>query len=178
MLGSQCFKYSCQVNKIFLTGKTGLGKTAIIEEVLKRTSLSYGGFQTKAYLKEGKLVGFKIVDLVTKKEEIIALLSETGIIINPEGFERLGVEAIKRGMEEKKLIIMDELGFMELAAPNFQNKVWEALRNDKPVLGVMKMHKNDFLDKIRDGNHVQIICVTENNRERIKDQLQRMLNDH
>lgn len=166
------------MNKIFLTGKAGVGKTTIIEEVLKRTSLSYGGFQTKTYLKEEKLVGFKIVDFTTKKEEIIALVIKGGIIINPQGFERLGVEAIKQALERKRLIVMDELGFMELAAPNFQNKVWEALRSDKPVLGVVKMHKNDFLDKIRDGNHVQIICVTENNRERIKDQLQRMLNDH
>ena len=163
------------MNKIFLTGKTGVGKTVIIEQVLKKISLSYGGFQTKSYLKEGKRVRFKIIDLATKKEEIIALRSEEGIIINPEGFERLGVEAIEQALKEKKLIIMDELGFMELSAPNFQNKVWEALRSDKPVLGVIKMHKNDFLDKIRGCRYVRIIPVTENNREKIKDKLERML---
>ncbi|MBE0478119.1 hypothetical protein IBX65_03230 [Candidatus Aerophobetes bacterium] len=159
------------MNKIFLTGKTGVGKSLIIEHILQKTSLSFGGFQTKACWRKGKIIGFNIIDLATTKEKVIAAFGEKQIIVDIEGFEVLGVDAISRALKEKKLVVMDELGFMERNAPLFQSKVWEALRSDKAVLGVLKMHTNDFLDRIRDCSFIRVLEVSENMKEAIQKEL-------
>ena len=77
------------------------------------------------------------------------------------------LEISKAVSYDSDIIIMDELGRFEIKAHDFQNKVIELLKSDKLVLGVIKLEKNKFLDKVRGLLEKEPIVVTEDNREYI-----------
>lgn len=146
--------------KILLTGAIGVGKSTVVEGALRLWRGSFGGFRTARC--PG---GYRIVDLSTGRAALIARKGSRGLIHNPSAFESLGVEAITNALLSKELLVMDELGFLELAAPRFQAAVFAALRSKKPVLGVLKRERNGFLDGIRALSEVTLIEVRKDNRD-------------
>lgn len=187
------------MKKIFLTGEAGIGKSTVVNKVLHLLGLSPGGFRTERCLVNGEVLGFKIVDIATDNERLIARFTERGRLVGrqpcfdekplpwwgrrqqgisqikrdralvpyPEGFEDVGVKAIKRALACRDLIVMDELGFLELEAPRFQEAVFAALKGPQPVLVVLKKAQNSFLDGIRSLEEIEVIEVREDNRDRL-----------
>ncbi len=86
--------------------------------------------------------------------------------INIQVFNEIGVKLLTN-IDNADIVIMDELGRFELTAYQFQQKVYEVLNSDKPVLGVIKDESNPFLDKIRNRKDVQIFRVLPDNREEV-----------
>ena len=84
---------------------------------------------------------------------------------NVEAFERVGVAAIERAIHESALIVMDELGRMELFSRRFQQVALRALDSPRRVLGVLQDRHTSFLDGIRARDDVEIITVTPENRD-------------
>jgi len=163
---------------IFLTGRIGAGKSTLLGIVIDSLGLTYGGFKTLPVIsKDKKLSGFEIVDIVTYKRAKIGIFDEN-YLIHPlkSGFETVGVEAIKNALIEKEAVIMDELGFLESDALNFQKEVFKALESDKLVLGAIKLERNNFLNRVAELSH--IIEVTEETRENIPDLLRRLIWDY
>ena len=162
---------------IFLTGRIGAGKSTVLRVVLDSLALTYGGFRTLPIIsEERKLLGFKIVDIATSKEAKIAFFDEN-YLIHPVtyGFETVGVEAVRAALINKEAIIMDELGFLESDALNFQKEVFKALESDKLVLGAIKLERNNFLNRVAELS--SIIEVTEETKENIPDLLRRLIWD-
>lgn len=146
-----------------MTGELGAGKTTVVQKVLGHLNTSAGGFRT-----ERCPAGFKITDIQTGNEGLIATVGEGGALIpHPQVFEDIGVRAIRRALASEDLIVMDELGFLELKAPRFQEAVFAALKGSRPVLGVLKSAHNDFLDGVRALDNVEVIEVREDNRDRL-----------
>lgn len=159
------------MRKVFLTGEVGVGKTTVLTKVLGLFSGSHGGFRTERCPE-----GYKIVDIQTGSESPIATVDERGSLKSrPQGFEKIGVRAINRASVSEDLIVMDELGFLELGAPRFQEAVFAALRSPQPVLGVLRKGRNSFLDRIRELDNVEVIEVREDNREGLPEELAQLL---
>ena len=68
---------------------------------------------------------------------------------------------------EKKLIVIDEIGKMELLSPQFQGVVEKALDADNPVLGTITLARHPFAQKVKDRDDVKIIEVTKENRDKV-----------
>jgi nucleoside-triphosphatase len=162
------------MKKIFLTGKIGVGKSTVLNSTLRGLDLSYGGYRTLPIMEHNNLKGFKIVDIETGEEEKIAYFDRDFLIHSViGGFENLGVKSLKAALERKELIVMDELGFLESVAESFKNTVFEALKSDKFVFGVIKIDRNPFLDEV--AKYVEIIEVNMENREILPEKLRREL---
>jgi nucleoside-triphosphatase THEP1 len=69
------------------------------------------------------------------------------------------------GGPRAKIIVMDELGFMELPARAFTEAVMRALDGEVPVLGVLRKDSNPFLDAVGTHPKVRVVEVTEANRD-------------
>jgi nucleoside-triphosphatase THEP1 len=70
-----------------------------------------------------------------------------------------------------KLIVMDELGFMESSAAGFRGAVMDALGGGVPVLGVLRLEGNPFLDAVKEHGRVSVVHVSESNRDMLFERL-------
>ena len=77
------------------------------------------------------------------------------------------------------LVIIDEIGTMELISPVFKKIASDILRSSQKILGVIHQKDNPFSEKIRKMDTVDILEITYSNRDQmlhtIKDWLRRNL---
>ena len=168
------------MKNILLTGVPGIGKTTIIQKVLGQTSARVGGFYTQE-IREGKRrVGFRIVSL-DGKEGILAhthsksrwRVGKYGV--NVEETDRIGVAALERAVEESDLIVIDEIGRMELFSERFRQAVVHCLDSRTDVLGTIQMKRLPSLDTIRSRKDVVLIEVTTGNRHSLPETILNMI---
>lgn len=115
-----------------------------------------------------RLRAFRITDLDTCSSADISTARKGGWDIHLEAFETVGVEAVRRGIRSRDLVVMDELGRFELRAYGFRQAVTDALNSPVPVIGVLKEDDNPFLNEIRNREDTEVLEVTEENRDDIR----------
>jgi len=168
------------VKNFFITGKPGCGKTSLIIEILKELDLDAGGFYTQEIREKEIRKGFKIVTL-NDKEGILAHINikspyrVSRYKVNIRGLEKIGVESILKAIKENKVIVIDEIGAMELFSKKFQEAVLAALNSLKQVLGIITITPNPFCDKIKKRQDTKIFYLTRGNRDKIKSEIEKLL---
>jgi nucleoside-triphosphatase len=93
--------------------------------------------------------------------------------VNITDLEGVASESVRSAIEKDDLVVIDELGRMELYSPLFQRVVKEALDSDKPVLGTIQIRRNRFLDSIRARDDVMVVEVTSGNRDALVESVAR-----
>lgn len=165
------FAMVIHMHNLFLTGRRHVGKSTIIQQVLLVHHLAWGGFTVATvYSPSGEKTAF-VLNTASGEKGAIAAWRDGMWNPCPEVFETIGVKCLADCLA-KKLAIMDELGRFELAAPLFQQKVYEVLDSPVPVLGVLQEVRNAFLDAIRHRPDVAVLTVTPENRENVLWQVQ------
>ncbi|HID96199.1 MAG TPA: NTPase [Candidatus Latescibacteria bacterium] len=167
-------------DNILITGRPGVGKTTLIKKAIKTLGKHTGGFYTEEIKSGGHRKGFRIRTL-DGHEGILAhvdykskhKIGKYGI--NIKDLEEVAIPAVERAIAFTDLIIMDEIGSMELCSHRFQRVVVDALNCSKPVLGVIQRRQNAFLDTLRKRPDVRIITVTPNNRDNLVQEIKRLL---
>lgn len=172
---------------IFLTGEMHMGKSTVIEKVLKnRKNLTLGGFKTVSAPVdiEGARAGVYIVpvdetgDSCEKyfdKAHLVGIRwGGTEFTAFPEMFESVGRDMLKSS-EEADLIIMDEIGVMEGRSPSFTEEILKKLDSDTSILGVIKPLDFPLLNAIRSHKSSCVIEVTEDNRDTLPKKVERLL---
>ncbi|MFP4546285.1 MAG: nucleoside-triphosphatase, partial [Methanomassiliicoccales archaeon] len=93
-------------------------------------------------------------------------LDQSGLTIpDLKALENLGVPALKRAQEEADVIVVDEVGRMEVESEVFVDTVKDALDEDTPIiLTLHKKSRNPLLQDIRRRDDVRILEVTPINR--------------
>lgn len=161
---------------VLITGRPGVGKTTLIRRVLGALAVDAGGFYTHEIRERGARVGFAITDL-RGASGILAHVDRRGGYrvgkygVNSEDLERIGIPAVREAVLRSRLVVMDEIGRMELCSRAFQDAVLEALGSPVPVLGTIQDRKNSFLDAVRARDDVEIVRVDEANRDRLVEDL-------
>ena len=163
--------------KIGITGLPQAGKTDILLRVigmLESEGIKVGGMITEAILDGGKRVGFNIMDWETKEKDVMAhkdIETETSRMrvedygVNVEAIERIGVPAIMNAIENADVIVIDEIGRMEVLSPAFVEAVKETFDMDKPlIITLHKKSRNPLLQDIRRRDDVRILEVTPINQ--------------
>lgn len=163
-------------DKIFLTGIPGVGKSTVLlkaVEELKRRGTRVGGMITREAREQDVRVGFRITDVLTGREGWLANVKISSgprvgkYGVDLEGLEGIGVQAITKALHDPEvgLVIVDELGPMELFSAQFKSAVRESVASKKPVLGTIHYRANDpLLQEIRNARNIKIVTVTRENR--------------
>ena len=157
---------------LLLTGQPGTGKTALIKEALARTRVKAAGFYTEEIRTGGIRQGFSIVTL-DGQEAILAhvgassphQVSKYGV--DTDALDRVGVSALRRAVQEFDLIVIDEIGKMELISPRFTEAVTQAINSGKKVLGTIMLNPHPFADEIKRRSEVETLLVTGDNRTQV-----------
>jgi nucleoside-triphosphatase len=156
---------------ILITGKPRTGKTTLIKKIIRACGPACGGFYTEEMTKGGERRGFLIRTtngtegvLAEKGQKSPHRLGKYGI--NRANLEQIGVGAVEKALQEKEIIVIDEIGKMELFSQKFKGVVMKALDSKKKVVGVIHLAKWPFLNAIRERDDILLLEVDgENNAE-------------
>ncbi|MFP4641107.1 MAG: NTPase [Chloroflexota bacterium] len=158
---------------LLLTGPPGTGKTTLIREVLSRFNLSAGGFYTGEIKEEGTRTGFEITTLDGASATLAHIdikgpprVGKYGVDL--KGLEQVGIPAIYDAIKNRDLVIIDEIGKMELFSESFRKAVMEAVESGKPLLGTIMLKSHPWADKLKELNGVEIITVDKDNHEDVR----------
>jgi nucleoside-triphosphatase len=174
--------------KIGITGLPRSGKTAVLSKVLEMiqderrgeidarggdssTIEIIGGMKTEPILEGSERVGFKVIDIKTGAEAVMAhknidsRLRVLGYGIDTEALESVALPAIEFAKDYCEVIVIDEIGKFAVESEDFVNMVRAALEVDKPtVLALHKKSRHPLLQDIRRRDDARILEVTPVNR--------------
>ncbi len=151
-----------------LTGKPGTGKTTLIRQIIAGPGIKAAGFYTEEIRSGGVRQGFRIITLDGQQGTLSHVdipgryrVGKYGVDIN--NLENIGAAAIQRAAQESDLIVIDEIGKMELFSARFSDAVLKAIGSGKKVLGTIMLKPNAFADEIKQRPNVKVVEVTRNN---------------
>lgn len=162
--------------RVFLiSGRPGSGKTTAIRKVIAQLKLPAGGFYTQEIREAGRRVGFELSTLEGQKGVLAHVKLQGQPRIGKYGvdmdvLESIGLPALRRGIEAKVLVV-DEIGPMEILSRKFQEVVWEALESDVLVLGSIARRSTPFTDAIKKRGDVAVFEITLGNRNSIAEEI-------
>lgn len=182
--------------KIGITGLPNVGKTATLAAIcrkLERDEFLVGGMITRAHRPEagGERLGFFVEDWDTEEKELFASKefdtrekteTDDGVyFVKVDVLDRIGVQAIRNAIADPEIdiVIIDEVGKMEMHSAEFVKAVGEALDCPKPV--IMTLHKksrNPLLQDLRRRDDVRILEVTDVNKNLLPYKIEKLLKDN
>jgi nucleoside-triphosphatase len=171
--------------KIGITGLPGSGKTyALLRviEMLKEEELQIGGMVDEPIEEARKKTGFTVRNLLTNEQQVFASTEfESKIMVgkigvNLDKFEEVSIKAIKDAVDQCDIIVIDEVGKMEVESEAFVEAVKESLEADKPmIITLHKKSRNPLLQDIRRRDDVRILEVTPTNRNLLPYKIVRLM---
>ena len=156
--------------KTLITGLPGIGKTTLVFKVLEQIAPEQiAGFYTSEVKFRGRRVGFELHDLGGE----CRLLAHT-TIDSPHRVGKYGVDT--KGFDEfiirlemrasnARLIVIDEIGKMELFSRRFRELIRHFLKTDKELLATVSLKGGGLIKEIKQKSDVHIIEVTRQNRD-------------
>jgi len=158
---------------LLITGPPRCGKTTLIKRVSGEPdiALKVGGFITEEIRRKGERIGFEIITCPDGKRGLLARkglrssyrLGRYGICL--EDLENIGCTAIEKALSSNKIVVIDEIGKMELFSQKFRDVLLEALRSSPPVLATVMEREHDFADRIKRRADVQLRLLRRENFE-------------
>lgn len=160
------------MKNILICGPPGVGKTTLIKKILKKINLRAGGFYTEEIRGRSNRVGFKIISL-DNQEGILAHINikdsqrvgRYGVNIND--LENIGARSLEQALKNDDLIIIDEIGKMEVFSEEFKEKVLDCLSSKKIVLAAISMVGDKFISNIKRRDDIILFKVTKENRNKL-----------
>ena len=173
--------------KIGITGLPRSGKSAVMGKVLEMiedervrelrmrggdpNTLILAGLRMEPILEGSERQGYKIIDIVSGDEGIIAHRSNDdrlrvlGLGLYLAELERVAIPALRRAREESEVIVIDEIGKFTVESEAYVEAVREVLKVDKPTLLTLhKKSRHPLLQDIRRRDDGRILEVTPVNR--------------
>ncbi len=143
--------------KIFIvTGKIDAGKTSFIVQLinfLKAKNINVSGIYSQKIFEESERIGYDVVDIETNKRAAFLRTSANGtsekvgeFYIFPEGLQ-FGLERLKSANQiENQIVIVDEVGKLELAGKGWASELDKLASNNKNHL--LLAAREDFVEEI------------------------------
>lgn len=157
-----------------ITGPPGVGKTSLLLSLVKALPGKKGGFHTREIREGTHRVGFQVTDLAGA-EGILAHVKFTGpprvgrYGVDLKTFDAIGVQAVIRALREADLIVIDEIGTMELYSPRFQTILFKVLEGPRPCLATILERAHPVADRIKADREARLHRLTRANAQEIAD---------
>jgi nucleoside-triphosphatase len=177
------------IPKIGITGMPSVGKTQTlvkIIEFLEENRYKVEGMITEPIVEKKKRVGFYVVDWQTKDKDVFAHVDidskeKVGKYgVNVVALEKVGIPAIEKAItdQEIKIIVIDEIGKMEMMSERFCEVVIEAMDSDKPIIVTLhKKSRSPLLQDVRRRDDIRILEVTPVNRNLLPYKIQKIMEE-
>ena len=128
------------------------------------------GFSTPEIRRNGIRSGFRMIDLASGEETILASMSGSGPTVgkyhvNVPGVDEI-IQKIEASLDTAEFVFIDEIGKMELLSKTFEAFIDHVFSLDKPVVAVV--HRN-YVSRYRSLGRVFV--VTRNSFEDVRNSI-------
>ena len=162
---------------ILIVGPRQVGKSTLIDKVLKAAGRPVWGFETKkeaAPFDEELGCPIHIYDAgsphIQTKDNLVGYCLNHRPTAYPEGFDHFA-KKMQTPPEQGSIIKMDELGFIESDAKEFCNTILHYLDGDIPVIAAVKNKSTPFLDAVKNHPNCKCFYISEENRDALADEV-------
>lgn len=164
-----CLMGGIMVNNFFITGAPQSGKTTLLHDLvkeLKKRGFNVGGFLSPEKKEHGTREGFFVQDIETGNIAMLAALDSDGpkvskYHVDVKGFEYIALQSMKNA-GRYDVIIIDEIGVMEMKSTAFQNALTDLLEHEMPI--VASLHR-EYVNMYEIFGRVY--SITESNRNEV-----------
>jgi nucleoside-triphosphatase len=164
--------------RLLLEGRPGIGKTTVARRLLhllQEAGVPVGGFTTAEPRTGGRREGF-LVEAVSGAQEVLAHVDRPGpprvgrYGVDLAALDRVALPAL-RTPGTGGVVVVDELGKMELASAPFRDAVMQLLDRDVAVVATVHQARHQFTDALRRRPGIRVVRVTEATRDALPEQL-------
>jgi nucleoside-triphosphatase len=169
-------------NVCLLTGPPRVGKTTLIKQAVGKFQGKACGFYTEEIHENNERQGFRLVTLDGQK----VVLSRTDLKspyrvgkygVNIEGLEKVGVTSLLVGESDCDLVVVDEIGKMEMLSLKFRDAIERLIAGNRQMLGTVLFHHHTWADIVKARPEVQVIVLNRNNYAQVFDEVKRWLQE-
>ena len=158
------------VKNILITGRPGVGKTTAIKKVLSALDIRPRGFYTEEIRDGRERRGFTVKtfggrDCVLAHTDIQGPPRVGGYGVDITSFEDTALPELEEAVGRREIIVIDEIGKMEMFSNRFKNLVLQALDGPAPVLAVISESGNGFIDGIKKRKDVKLFTLSRQARD-------------
>jgi nucleoside-triphosphatase len=156
-----------EVPRILLTGPPRSGKTTLISRLadeLTARSVAVSGFLTREMREDGNRVGFTVEEIGGPSVLMAHVALPEGPVVgryhvDVAAFECLALPAIQRAAHQGGVVIIDELGQMELLSPAFIAAFNRLLDQQIPLVATVHARQHPVTDAIKQRPDTQLLEV-------------------
>ena len=162
--------------RLLIEARPGAGKTTALSRLAERLGdggVTLSGFLTREMREGRRRVGFEIETFAGER----GLLAHVDIAGPPrvrrygvdlEEFERLALPVLE---ERASVVLIDELGKMELASERFREGVLDLFEGDVPIVATVHTFRHPFTDALKARPDVSMVRLTAANRDGLPEEL-------
>ena len=164
--------------RLLLEGRPGIGKTTVARRLLpllQEAGVPVAGFTTGELRTSRRREGF-VVEAVSGAREVLAHVDLPGpprvsrYGVDLATFERVALPAL-RTPRTGGVVVVDELGKMELASAAFCEAIVELLGRDVGVVATVHLARHRFTDALKRRPDIRVVRVTDETRDALPEQL-------
>ena len=168
---------------LLLTGRPGIGKTTVIKAVAGSLGEQAGGFYTEEIRGPSGRQGFRLVTLdgqgavmahVNLRGQGRPRVGRYGVDVGAIG--QVGVAALRRAMQKDQIVVVDEIGKMELFCRPFKEAILQAVDGPYTVIATAMVKPHQWVDDLKAMPDVTLWEVTAGNRNGLAERVARWLN--
>ena len=165
------------MHNILITGYPQVGKTSLINNIIRKLEKTSIGMFTNEIRKEGKRIGFKIETLsgleyvLASKNNLTSKYRVANYGVYLENID-IVIKHLELSIQESnpEVIIIDEIGKMELFSKTFVSFLEKCL-DSKRVLGTIMMKDNAYTKQIKGRSDTLVFHLTRDNQKIIEEKI-------
>lgn len=173
---------------ILLTGDAKAGKSTAIQRIVETLGEGATGFYTREIQGSGDRLGFEVVvlngggtaPLATRSPPVLPSAEivdgVAGYCVFPDAVLRLCVPVLRAAVGSGRVVVVDEIGPMQLHYPEFVRAVYDLLDSGTLVVASIVYRSHPVADRIKDHERVRCVMeLNERNRDGVPDEVLRLL---